>query len=611
MINDGFTSGGVFLLQLTRITGTGAAPMVSGLAGSPFGGTTSFCFVTHNFSGTQRTMAQLTETRFISAFSVRIASVAVRNGKIWVANSGGLPGPSSNTSPTSNGVLWHQLDPTLPFPASSGAPGSMLVQSGQITNGVNTMSMYPSIVSNCADDVLVGYANGDATRHPRACYSIRLGTDALGFMGAINELKAGESTYWKNFGVGTTAQYGRYTSAAVDPNDDKTLWTIQEYADTRVGPLDNDSRWGTWWGRFGDCELLPEILDHPDSVNGCVGDPFSFSVSATSTSIPLTYQWRLNGVDILGATADTYSIPVSTPADAGVYDVIVCGCGQRISLPATLVYDEPLITTQPVDYVAAVGDAAGFFIVATPILGSLDYQWFHGVTPVGTNSALLVVGPVVPADYGDYTCIVSDDCGIVTSDVARLLPPSDNSKVKQAELSFHIFEDPKSTEGCVGDPVTLTVLAFPAGVTYSWRKNGTPIVPPETGSSLTINPVSVSDAGSYDVVVTFGSNSKTSGAAVLSVVEDPVITVQPSPASQTVSPGTDITYSVTATGVNLTYQWRKRPATPFSSFADIPGETSPTLELEDVDTSDAGSYRCVVRNQCGQVASDVVRLIIL
>lgn len=249
LVNNSFFNGstGDNLLQVTRICGTGAAPIVSGLSGSPFSGTSSLCFVDTNYSKTQRPMEQLGEIRLINAYDTRVASVALRNGKIWVVHSGGLPGPATNTSPTSNGVLWHELDPELPFPPAPGTPGSMLVQSGAITNGVDTMSMYPSLAVNCANDVIVGFSSGDASIYPRASYAIRLGIDPPNTMGPIRELKAGESTYWKNFGTGLQAPWGRYTSCSVDPLDDEGLCTLQQYAGTRVDSSDAGSRWGTFW----------------------------------------------------------------------------------------------------------------------------------------------------------------------------------------------------------------------------------------------------------------------------------------------------------------------------------------------------------------------------
>ena len=110
--------------------------------------------------------------------------------------------------------------------------------------------------------------------------------------------------------------------------------------------------------------------------------------------------------------------------------------------------------------------------------------------------------------------------------------------------------------------------------------------------------------------LTSGNLNKTSFPAFLTLTDDPVITLQPTPSSQTVSAGASVTYSVAATGLNLTYQWRFRSTVPNSPFVDLVGETAATLYLDTVTAGDAGSYRCVVRNLCGAVTSNTVQLLV-
>ncbi|MDZ7608270.1 MAG: immunoglobulin domain-containing protein [Cyclobacteriaceae bacterium] len=55
----------------------------------------------------------------------------------------------------------------------------------------------------------------------------------------------------------------------------------------------------------------------------CEGSAASFTVTATGTG--LTYQWKKNGVDIVGATGSTYTIPATVTASAGTYTVVVSG----------------------------------------------------------------------------------------------------------------------------------------------------------------------------------------------------------------------------------------------------------------------------------------------
>lgn len=612
LLNDSFTSSGVFLLQITQITGTGAAPVASGIAGSPFGGSTSFHFVSIPFSSTQRSptgagMNQVGDARLISPFSIRMASALVRDGKIWAAHSGGLPGLSTNTAPNSTGILWYQLDPSLPFAGgSAAAPNGMMLQNGAVDGGLNTVAITPSLAVNCAGDALIGFSNGDSTKNPEASYAFRLASDPISTTGPIRLLAAGLSSYWKTLS-GTTAPWGLASSSAVDPLDDSSLWTLQKYAGLRVGVLDTDSRWATKWGRLGHTVT---VTDQPDSLAICQGDPAVFQVVASSSNGPLTYQWRKDLIELPGETSDTLTLATTVLADLGSYDCVIYDAnGGLVSATAVLTFNEPTITSQPVTFVAAVGTPASFSVAATGT-GTLTYQWELDGTPIsGATSDTYSIAATVKADYGVYTCVVSDDCGFVESLEADLFPPSKGNHFQTGALSFQILQGPASQLGCLGGSVTFEVVTAGDNVTYQWRKNFVDM-PGEVGSTLTLSGLTAGDSAFYDVRCTSGTRTRTAGPAFLTLTSAPTITTQPGPPSQTVSPGDTVIYSVAATGLNLSYQWRFKSPIPFSPFVDLVGQNAATLFLDPVDTGDAGTYRVVVRNVCGSIPSATPQLFV-
>ena len=79
------------------------------------------------------------------------------------------------------------------------------------------------------------------------------------------------------------------------------------------------------------------ITISPPERTVVAGLPASFSASVIGPK-PTGYQWRLNGVDIPGATNATYSIATVTRADAGAYTVMV---GDIVSEPASLTLASP------------------------------------------------------------------------------------------------------------------------------------------------------------------------------------------------------------------------------------------------------------------------------
>ena len=84
----------------------------------------------------------------------------------------------------------------------------------------------------------------------------------------------------------------------------------------------------------------------------------------------------------------------------------------------------------------------------------------------------------------------------------------------------------------------------------------------------------------------------------------PVITSQPQPASLTVQVGSKVTMAIGAGGNALIYQWQKdgKPVTANPSAATA------TLNLTNVQRSDAGSYTVVVTNAGGSETSNAVTL---
>ncbi|MBK7712902.1 MAG: hypothetical protein IPJ37_19670 [Bacteroidales bacterium] len=111
----------------------------------------------------------------------------------------------------------------------------------------------------------------------------------------------------------------------------------------------------------------------------------------------------------------------------------------------------------------------------------------------------------------------------------------------------------------------------------------------------------VGDAGSYDVVVSGTcAPAVTSSAVTLTVNTAPAITTQPT--NQTTCAGTSVSFSVTATGTGLTYQWRK-------GAVNIVGATASTYTIAAPIVGDAGSYDVVVSGTCAPaVTSSAVTL---
>ena len=187
-------------------------------------------------------------------------------------------------------------------------------------------------------------------------------------------------------------------------------------------------------GTAGKCKAAsgPGIMAQPQSL-GVPGSTALFTVTATGTA-PLSYQWLFNGSTLAnggqfsGVNSSTLSINNAQPANAGGYTVVVTNSlGSVTSAVAVLtVLVPPAITAQPQSVTTVTGTTAIFSATAT---GSapLSYQWqLNGVNLAnggrisGATTNTLTIANVQPADAGNYTLVVSNPAGAVTSVVATL-----------------------------------------------------------------------------------------------------------------------------------------------------------------------------------------------
>lgn len=173
--------------------------------------------------------------------------------------------------------------------------------------------------------------------------------------------------------------------------------------------------------------VAPSITTQPQSVSVATGAPASFSVVTSGGTGPVLYQWRRGGVDIVGATAASYSVAATTLADHGaLFSVaIVSPSGTQISSTATLAVADgapiPLITAQPQNQSVAYGGTATFSVVATSS-SAMTYQWSRGgVAIAGATGASYTTAATTAGDNGAvFTVTVSNAAGPTTSAAATL-----------------------------------------------------------------------------------------------------------------------------------------------------------------------------------------------
>lgn len=120
------------------------------------------------------------------------------------------------------------------------------------------------------------------------------------------------------------------------------------------------------WGSKVATAVPPVISGQPVVQTAVIGSEVTLSVIANGTG-PLTYQWKRNGVDIIGATSATFTIASVSTASGGTYTVVVTGAaGTATSDAAVLTVDTtPRLINLSCRAFAGAGDDTlimGFYI---------------------------------------------------------------------------------------------------------------------------------------------------------------------------------------------------------------------------------------------------------
>ncbi len=336
----------------------------------------------------------------------------------------------------------------------------------------------------------------------------------------------------------------------------------------------------------------------PSTLRQCSGDTLVLSVQAEPPvgEVGLQYQWykdgeRLtDGGRIRGTQTNTLQIVDVTPADAGLYTVVVTTVpsGATEDAQTQVQIAQPVqITQQPSSQELCAGQQLTLSVQAS---GSIDgYQWYHNGSIVAGATEATYTTTAAPSDAGEWWCVVISPCGNVISERALV----------QVNVPPTIVTEPTGTAVCRGSTFTLQVEASGTEpLQYQWFQDGSPIA----GATQSAYQGTATQTATYSVQVTNACGSVQSQSVTVRVKEAPQITQQPQ--GGTFAPGSRVELSVQATGESpLSYQW-------YRNSVPIPGATNATYVIANMSSSDEGEYFCVVTNECGSDTSDVVRVVL-
>lgn len=246
------------------------------------------------------------------------------------------------------------------------------------------------------------------------------------------------------------------------------------------------------------------------------------------------------------------------------------------------------------DYAAGVYVMSSMYATNSPKISLSVDGGSLTASGTGSNDGILFYVGLSQATGATTRLTVSENAivdarngGIKATRVSTVLP----TPTPTGENSSGIVFD--GTEGTVYGDVTLQedleigtdeTLTIPEGSTLN------------TNNKLTNNGTIVNTGGTL--------NGEPGGT----IVSAPAITTQPQ--DKSVTAGNTATFTVAASGENLSYQWQQKTTDSGSDWTNVGSATSSnTYTIDNTTTNMSGyQYRCVVSNSAGSVTSEVATL---
>ncbi len=193
------------------------------------------------------------------------------------------------------------------------------------------------------------------------------------------------------------------------------------------------SRYVTYPVTIGNAMPATGISPAAPSITMCGGSPV---VLVATLHSGINYQWTLGGVDIAGATDNSY-----TATAPGIYAVRLDNGTCTVTLPSKTVLADPMAV---ISY-----NSTGNFLYT----GSFTtYQWFLNGTAIAGATTSMYFSPAP----GDYTVVVSDANGCVDTSAKFTFAPSSVNGVT-VNMDVKVYPNPASSTLYIDAPVKVSV----------------------------------------------------------------------------------------------------------------------------------------------------------
>ncbi|MBR2549701.1 MAG: leucine-rich repeat protein [Clostridiales bacterium] len=347
------------------------------------------------------------------------------------------------------------------------------------------------------------------------------------------------------------------------------------------------------------------ITSQPEDYSGLIGSTAEFKVNAKGDG--LTYQWQYykdgqwSNSNANGSKTNQLSVTVTQENDFRDYRCIIKDSnGKKITTKAVAIYvtNTLSITSQPKNYVGKAGSTAQFNVKAQG--AGLKFCWqvysngeWKDSSAKGAKTSSISFTVTNEHNGKKYRCIVRDRNG------NRVI--SDSASVKVL-TPITISKQPSDYTGTVGSTASFTVAAQGTGLAYQWQvysngawKNSN--AASAKTSKLTFNVTENHNGMKYRCLIKDSNGQKvyTNTAAV----HVSAVTITKQPANVTGAVGDTATFSVTAQGTGLQYQWQMYTNGAWKNSGATGAKTS-KITFKIAQSHNGVKYRCIITNSKGQ-----------
>ena len=327
----------------------------------------------------------------------------------------------------------------------------------------------------------------------------------------------------------------------------------------------------------------------------------------------MSFQWFKNNLQLaisneqfMGVQDSILTINnVDTSYAGKYYCVVTNGCGSMTSSNATLtVYSPPVIKQQPTYGIVSTDSTVTYTVSATGT-SPPSYQLNKIVDSQQSTVHSKTFSGTLNNNYSDfysgtYTDSRNSENNNSNATYAGTYSEEKNNTNSSTNISNRNINSRNSNSN-----ISSSTSWYKS---YQWYRNNEQLTVNSEqfigvqDSVFTVNIVSTAVAGSYKCVVSNYCGSVTSDTVGL-VVHVPVHIIK-QPKGDTVCTAANAAFRVDVIGTSpLSFQWFKNNEQLAISNEQFVGVHDSILHINNIDSSYAGDYSCVVTNTCGSVTS--------